>query len=285
MRSYSARRGRYAGPPVGAGVLKIAPTRPIHRDMEWSVSRVFMVAVILLSAVSLAPAQDSDGAASDEDAYLEYEEAIRDLVERYEETRELLRREIERNADLYTQEELDDAVTAVEGSLGAELTEARTRLEELEDAVKGLRVSLKNAQDEARGFKADLAKTVADSDQEVAGLESTLAAIEEESLIQVGATFSPAGSLGAIGILNLPDTNVSLLAGADYALRDRAVSARFGVTLSFLPQQQIITGWNRATSIFRRPGNGTSDTDSVSGRVTVPASDPQDEPPEDPSAE
>ena len=186
----------------------------------------------------------------------EYEEIIIDLVERYEEARQLLREEIERNRNLFTAEEVAVAVAETEAELNAELTALRGQIEELEASYKALRTRLKNAEEEARAYKDALAKTTADSREEIALLSDTLTGIEEESILQLGATFSPAGTLGALGIINLPDTNVSLLGGASYRLREQTVEAMFGVTLSFLPQQGLVQGWTRLRNRF---GNRASD--------------------------
>ena len=218
---------------------------------------VRIVPVIVLLAVFpwVTSAQDATAESAPllsqaEDIPPEYEGAIRDLVDRYEELRRLYRQELQRNTDLYTQAELDAAVAEVEDRLNGELEAAQQQVSEMEDRFKALQVALKNAQDEAQAFKEDLSKTRRDYRADVADLRLSLDSIEEESLFQVGATFSPAGSLGAVGIVNLPDTNVSLLAGADYLLRDRELNARFGVTLSFLPRQQLIDGWQRLRARF-----------------------------------
>ncbi|MFO8041584.1 MAG: hypothetical protein R6U25_00145 [Alkalispirochaeta sp.] len=115
----------------------------------------------------------------------------------------------------------------------------------MEDEHKALRRAVIEAREDSRSYKAALAKSRTDLQQEIATLQAVLDSTEEESLLQVGATFSPAGTLGAVGILNLPQTNVSLLAGTNYLLREQEFNAVFGVTLSFLPQQALIEGWER----------------------------------------
>ncbi|MEX2444306.1 MAG: hypothetical protein WD492_11905 [Alkalispirochaeta sp.] len=176
----------------------------------------------------------------------DYETAVLDLVERYEEMRRRLRAEIERNAELYTQEELDAAVVEVQ----QELDHVLAQLEAAEDEHKALRRALDDERQDALRYKAALAKSRADFDEEIDTLETVIAGTEEESLIQLGATFSPAGSLGALGILNLPQTNVSLLAGTNYLLREQELNAFFGVTLSFLPQQVLRERWERLGNRF-----------------------------------
>lgn len=203
-----------------------------------------ILTVIALLAVMSAPAvaQTPELVISEtEEIPEDYEAAVLDLVERYEDMRQRLRREIERNSELYTQAELDAAVAEVQG----DLDEALAELEAVEDEHKALRRAVIEAREDSLSYKAAMAKSRTDLRQEIATLQAVLDGTEEESLLQVGATFSPAGTLGAVGILNLPQTNVSLLAGTNYLLRDQEFNAVFGVTLSFLPQQTLVEGWER----------------------------------------
>jgi len=202
------------------------------------VSVIALLAVLSATVVAQAPElviSDSDNLPED------YEAAILDLVERYEDMRQRLRAEIERNSELYTQEELDAAVGEVQAELDATVAE----LAAIEDERKALRRAVDEERLDALRYKAALAKVRSDLGEEVDTLETVIAGIEEESLLQVGATFSPAGTLGAVGIINLPQTNVSLLAGTNYILREQELNAVFGVTLSFLPQQRLVEGWER----------------------------------------
>lgn len=202
------------------------------------VSVFALLAVISTTVVAQSPEliiSDSDDLPED------YEAAVLDLVERYEEMRRRLRAEIERNSDLYTQEELDAAVADVQD----ELDETRAELDALHDERKALRRAVDEERENARRYKAELVKSRTDLEAEIATMQAVMDGTEEESLFQVGATFSPAGTLGAVGILNLPQTNVSLLAGTTYILREQELNALFGVTLSFLPQQRLVEGWER----------------------------------------
>jgi hypothetical protein len=191
---------------------------------------------------------------------------VRDLVDRYEELRLLLREEMAKNANLYSQAEIDAAVSEVENRLGAELTAANERIDLLEAQRDALAGALRLAEAEFMMHQGGGTQTAAELAAEVASLEETIASIEEESLFQVGATFSPAGTLGAIGIVNLPQTNVSLLAGTNYFLRDKEFNLMLGVTLSFLPAREI-------SDRFARRGERDSDESSDGGRSAdeVPA--------------
>lgn len=207
---------------------------------------VSVIALLAFITVTVA-AQTPELVISDSDDLPEdYEAAVLDLVERYEDMRQRLRAEIERNADLYTQEELDAAVADVQDELDATLAE----LAAIEDERKALRRAVHDERQDALRYKAALAKVQSDFDEEIDTLEAVIAGTEEESLFQLGATFSPAGTLGVIGLLNLPQTNVSLLAGTNYILREQEVNAFFGVTLSFLPQQALREGWERLGNRF-----------------------------------
>lgn len=198
---------------------------------------VALLAVVSTSLVAQSPDLVISGA---DELPEDYAAAVLDLVERYEEMRQRLRAELERNSELYTQAELDAAVAEVQG----DLDEALAELEAVEDD-KALRRAVIEAREDSLSYKAAMAKSRTDLQREIATLQAVLDGTEEESLLQVGATFSPAGMLGAVGIFNLPQTNVSLLAGTNYFLREQKFNAFFGVTLSFLPQQALIEGWER----------------------------------------
>ncbi len=177
----------------------------------------------------------------------EYERSIRDLVERYEQARTLLREQIRLNAELYSRRELDAAV----GELQDETARLEQENEKLRRDYKTLLVTAKNSLDHAYSFKNRAIKTENDLDREIATLEGTLNSIEEENLFQIGATFSPIGRIGAIGLLNLPGTTVSLVTEGLYDLRDKKFTTAFGVAFGFLPQRAIVEGYQRLLS--RRP--------------------------------
>lgn len=207
--------------------------------------------IVLVPAVLIAQVPSSDAVETGEIPE-EFEEMVRDLVDRYEELRLLLRREIEKNANLYSQAEIDAAVAEVENRLKAELAAANERIALLEAQRDALSGAVRLAEAEFMMHQGGGTQTAEELAVEVESLRATIESIEEESLFQIGATFSPAGTLGAIGILNLPQTNVSLLTGTAYFLREQEFNLMLGVTLSFLPAREI-------SDRFARRGSGDSD--------------------------
>jgi hypothetical protein len=207
--------------------------------------------IVLVPAVLIAQVPSSDAVETGEIPE-EFEEMVRDLVDRYEELRLLLRREIEKNANLYSQAEIDAAVAEVENRLNAELAAANERIALLEAQRDALSGAVRLAEAEFMVHQGGGTQTAEELAVEVESLRATIESIEEESLFQIGATFSPAGTLGAIGILNLPQTNVSLLTGTTYFLREQEFNLMLGVTLSFLPAREI-------SDRFARRGSGDSD--------------------------
>jgi hypothetical protein len=207
--------------------------------------------IVLVPAVLIAQVPSSDAVETGEIPE-EFEEMVRDLVDRYEELRLLLRREIEKNANLYSQAEIDAAVAEVENRLNSELAAANERIALLEAQRDALSGAVRLAEAEFMMHQGGGTQTAEELAVEVESLRATIESIEEESLFQIGATFSPAGTLGAIGILNLPQTNVSLLTGTTYFLREQEFNLMLGVTLSFLPAREI-------SDRFARRGSGDSD--------------------------
>lgn len=226
--------------------------------------------IVILPVVLHAQEPSSDAVGSGEIPE-EFEEMVRDLVERYEELRLLLREEMAKNANLYSQAEIDAAVSEIEDRLGGELAAANERIALLEAQRDALAGAVRLAEGEFMMHQGGGTQTAAELAAEVESLEATIASIEEESLFQVGATFSPAGTLGAIGILNLPQTNVSLLAGSNYLLREKEYNIVFGVTWSFLPARDIsdrfARGRNDSPDVSpapETPGGATGENDSGS---------------------
>ena len=171
----------------------------------------------------------------------EYQERIRDLVERFEEARRLLREQIQRNSELYTQEEIDAAIADLEDQLAQ--AEARAAL--IEREYKTLLEAVKNAEAESLRYKEELAKTREDLGLEIETMQAVLRSAELEDILQIGPTFSTEGSLGVLGVLNLPGTNMGLVTQVDYVLREREARTSFGVTFSFLEQGALVEWWER----------------------------------------
>lgn len=173
-----------------------------------------------------------------------YEETIRDLVERYEDMRARLREALRRNQDLFSRAELDDAVRDLE----EKLLRAEERSRVLESRLKAADAGRRVAEERARRYKILLVKGEAELRQDLETARWVSRTVQAEKLFQVGSTFSPAGTLGLVGIVNLPGSRLSLLAGADYHLRSQEWMGVFGFTLGFLSQRTIVDALARTGS-------------------------------------
>jgi hypothetical protein len=173
-----------------------------------------------------------------------HEETIRDLVERYEDMRERLREALRRNEDLYSRAELDDAVRDLE----AKLQRAEERSRVLEARLKDITARQRIAEERARRYKILLVKGEAELRGDLEAARWVSRTVQAENLFQVGSTFSPAGTMGLVGIINLPGSRLSLLGGADYHLRSQEWMGVFGFTLGFLSQRTIVDALARTGS-------------------------------------
>ena len=171
----------------------------------------------------------------------EYQDRIRDLVERFEEARRLLREQIQRNSQLYSQEEVDTLTADLE----AQLAHALERTAAIEREYKALLDAFKAAEEESLRYKEELEKTREDLGLELATMQAVLRSAELEDMLQIGPTFSTEGSLGVLGVLNLPGTNLGFVTQFDYVLREREMRTLFGVTFSFLEQGALVEWWER----------------------------------------
>lgn len=199
----------------------------------------------------------------------EYESQIRELVERFEEARRLLREQIQLNAELYTQDEIDAAVASLE----QQLFEAEIRLALIEGEYKALLDAFKAAEEESLRYKDELARTRTELGQEIETLTAVLQTSELENMIQIGPTFSTAGSLGLVGLFNLPGTNLSLLSQVDYVLREQEARTIFGVTFSFVEQGTLIESWERFLARRRNRRDETKMPESDLDPTEVPETD------------
>lgn len=225
-------------------------------DSTFAIPRfVYVAGLVIITIVGLIgpPTVSAQEAFDLNEIPAEYEETIRDLVERYEEMRSLLREQIQRNTDLYSQGEIDAAVANLEAEVLALETENAT----LRNDFKRLLVAKKNAENETERFKDLYAKTRDDLTNEIGILSGSLASLEEETLFQIGATFSPAGRLGGIGIFNLPGSNVSLITEGLYDLREKKVTTAFGIGFGLVPQRTIVEGYNRLFGPTESPDEAT----------------------------
>ncbi len=169
------------------------------------------------------------------------EETVRDLVERYESIRALLREQIRINETLFSREEIDNAVAGLE----EELSLARERISTLEDELVRADEERRQALEDTALAQQERAQIQAELDREVAVYQGVIENLEVERILQVGPTFSPQGEVGLVGLINLPGTNLSLLAGGNYRLREQDFRTTFGATLSFFPQRNLVESWQR----------------------------------------
>lgn len=213
------------------------------------VRRTLLLLLFISSLPFFLAAQEGESDAPGEprgveesEAIRQYEERLRGMVNRFEQTRELLRRQIEENEALERenaelQEQLstirqerdrlegmsDDQRVAV---LQQELTELRALNDSLIEKLKGtveenrrLTALLKKAEAEGR--------TVQD---EFLGL---LELREEQKLFQVGAGFSPNGYMNGLFLVNIPESPLGLFAETNYRFREKDWSYSVGVQFRF----------------------------------------------------
>ena len=179
----------------------------------------------------------------------EIEQTLRELVERFEQTRDLLREQILLNEQLFTQAEVDALVVDIRATAAAIAEENQALRQEL----KRLGVVAKNESDRARDFKNELIKVQLAAAASVQALQATLDAVEDETLLQLGPVFSPSGSLGMFGIVNLPASPVGLYSQFDYQVQTQQTKFGFGISFALVPQGSLIALWQR---VFSRGDRG-----------------------------
>jgi len=108
--------------------------------------------------------------------------------------------------------------------------------------------AVKEAEEYALAHKNRLIKERGALTEEVDTLEALVDRIEEERLFTVGAGFSRDGYLSAIGMFNLPGTNLSMYGEGNYQFRSQDSFISMGVAFQILPQRTLVEGWER----FRR---------------------------------
>jgi len=78
---------------------------------------ILLILILVLSGISFLSAQNIRGMDVPEAQIAdEYEDAVRDLVDRYEELRILFREQIQINADLYSEEEMNKMTAEAAGT-------------------------------------------------------------------------------------------------------------------------------------------------------------------------
>ena len=206
----------------------------------------------------------------------EIEQTLRELVERFEQTRDLLREQIQLNEQLFTQAEVDALVVDIRAGAAAIAEENQALRQEL----KRLGVIAKNESDRAQDFKSELIKVQLAAAASVQALQATLDAVEDETLLQLGPVFSPSGSLGMFGIVNLPASPVGLYSQFDYQVQTQQTKFGFGISFALVPQGSLIALWQR---MFSRGDRGqaaeadapSADAEASSSEAVAPAADPE----------
>ncbi|POQ99004.1 hypothetical protein AU468_11490 [Alkalispirochaeta sphaeroplastigenens] len=130
--------------------------------------------------------------------------------------------------------------------LERELEQVYRRLALVEQQLKEAVVLHRRAEDRALRYKATLLKSEGGLLQELDTQQRVLEALPVERLLQVGATFSPEGSLGALGMVALPGTPLSVISGLDYHVRDKELTTRFGVMVGLFSQRTLVEPWVRS---------------------------------------
>ncbi|MFP4535225.1 MAG: hypothetical protein ACLFNP_05850 [Spirochaetaceae bacterium] len=186
--------------------------------------------------------QESDNGQPTSEDIRQYEERLREMVGRFEEARELLRRQIDENQALRRenaelrrrmenlQEEREQLAEMSEDERVAVLRERLRNSRRLNDAlIRKLKATVDdNERLEARLKKAE-GEQLAVQDEFLDILELR----EEQSLFHVGTGFSPEGYMNGLVLLNIPRTSLGLFAETNYRFREKDWAYSVGVQFRF----------------------------------------------------
>lgn len=201
-----------------------------------------LVALFLVTSLSPAWSQVSDTRQSTSEEIREYEERLRDMVNRFEEARDLLRRQVDENQALRREnaelrhrlQELREERNQLEEMTANERVatlQSRLREErELKEAlIRKLKASIwANERLEARLKKAEGTQFVVQDD-----FIDILEYREEQKLFQVGSGFSPSGYMNGLFMVNIPETPLGLFAETNYHFREKDWDYSVGVQFRF----------------------------------------------------
>lgn len=207
-------------------------------------NRIGILPVALLLLLTLAPvwSQTQDTRQPRAEEIREYEERLRDMVNRFEEARELLRRQIDENRALRRENaELRQQLES--------LREERNQLEEMteDERIEMLRANLREERELRNALIRKLKSAVDENDRLEARLKkaegSHLAAQddfieilefrEEQKLFQAGTGFSPSGYMNGLFLVNIPETPLGLFAETNYHFREKEWNYSVGVQFRF----------------------------------------------------
>ena len=207
-------------------------------------NRIGLPAVALLLLLSLAPlwSQNPDTRQPRAEEIRAYEERLREMVNRFEEARELLLRQIDENRALRRENaELRHRLEAirVERNQLEEMTEnerlrmLRANLREERELRDALIRKLKSAVDENDRLHSRLKKA---EGEELAIRDDFIEILElreEQKLFQAGTGFSPSGYMNGLFLVNIPETPLGLFGETNYHFREREWNYSVGVQFRF----------------------------------------------------
>ena len=185
----------------------------------------------------------------------QYEERLREMVNRFEEARELLRREIAENQALRREnselrqrlESVREERNQLESMSGDErIAELQANLRESRDLNDALIRKLKHTVAEGRRLEARLKKAEQQRGLVQDDFLDLLEHREEQKLVQVGTGFSPSGYMNGLFMVNIPDSPIGLFAETNYRFREKDWSYSVGVQFRFL-------NWTDLLGVFADP--------------------------------
>lgn len=200
-----------------------------------------LLTLFLLFLVTPAWSQDQGRTISEEEIR-QYEARLREMVNRFEEARELLREEIaenealrEENAELQRElRQIREERERLEGmSDDQRIAELRREVDSAERLNDALVRKLKATLAEGDRLEALLKKAQADREAVRDDLLTRLDLREEQKLFQIGTGFSPQGYINGLVLFNIPRTALGLFGETNYRFREREWSYSVGVQLRF----------------------------------------------------
>lgn len=214
------------------------------------VYRTSLLLIVLFFLIAPLWGQESDSDQPSSEEIRQYEERLREMVGRFEEARDLLRRQIDENQALRRENaELRQRVESLqqERQQLAEMTEdervaaLQARLRESNRLNNALIRKLKNTINDNQRLEARLKKA---EGEQLAVRDEFLDILdlrEEQKLFQVGAGFSPEGYMNGLFLVNIPETSLGLFAETNYRFREKDWAYSVGVQFRFGRLTEILS--------------------------------------------
>mgnify|MGYP006288931275 CR=1 FL=1 len=205
--------------------------------------------LLLLIAVPLL-SQDAGSSGATSEQIRQYEERLRDMVNRFEETRELLRQQIDQNETLQREnaelrqqlETVREERNELEGMSAdervASLESQLRRAEQLNDAL--IR-KLKGSIEQNTRLQERLKKSRSEREAVRDDFLDLVELREEQKLFQIGTGFSPQGYINGIALLNIPEAPLGLFVESNYRFREKKWAYAVGVQLRFGRWSQLLS--------------------------------------------